>query len=376
MRKQYLIKSFLLLILVFQLLACSKIAFDQKLVGTWVFDENASTSYLLRKNLIFDSDNKLKSVDSYDIQSNEISFAITLPGYIIIDPDRLKIKAKYTIQGEYLILEFKDGINVYNRINSDIITHENFSAGNETIESLQQIELFDETSGMNSIDFSIEAVTQNSSGPSNIPTDILISTVSPTPQLYYPLPDCSASYIRLGDSVYVNYATGKMTIRKEPSARIGDMAIRKLDTGEVLHIIDGPYCDMGWVFWKVRTVYSEIGWIPEGDGKEFWVLPLHTENVCSDAKPTRLWVGARAYVEPEPVDHNRMYPEPVINSEKLIYRMKPGSFMVVLRGPECGPNHEGVWWYVRSEDSGMEGWTRESDYQKSYYFIAPIIPNP
>ena len=193
---------------------------------------------------------------------------------------------------------------------------------------------------------------------------------------YYPFSNCPQSQLHVGDSAYVSYNGVKISLRSEPVGAIGDTLIRKLNEGEVVHIIGGPVCDQSLVLWKVRTVQNEFGWLPEGDYSDFWILPIPTENVCSGAKATRLWVGATAFVEPIPKDRNIMYSEPGINSSKEIGRMNPGSYMEVLEGPSCGSGGEGVWWYVYSEQLGIKGWTRENSNSRDYYFIAPVIPRP
>lgn len=207
-----------------------------------------------------------------------------------------------------------------------------------------------------------------------LPTDTPYKTQ--TLQPYYPFSDCPQSLLHVGDSAYVTYNSDKISLRSAPVGRIGDTLIRKLDQGEVVHVIDGPVCDLNLVLWKVRTVQNEFGWLPEGDYSEFWILPITTENVCSGANPTRLWVGATAYVEPLPKARNIMYSEPAIDPSEELGRMNPGSFMQVLKGPSCGSGRAGVWWYVYSEELGIEGWTRESSYSSEYYFIAPVIPRP
>jgi len=199
---------------------------------------------------------------------------------------------------------------------------------------------------------------------------------TPAFETYYPFPDCPKSQLHVGDSAYVTYNGEKIGLRSAPVGRLGDTLIRKLDEGEVVHVIDGPVCDLNLVLWKVRTVQNEFGWLPEGDPSEFWILPIPTKNVCPGAKPTRLWVGATAFVEPMPKDRNILYSEPVVDSGKELGRMNPESFMQVIEGPSCGSGSEGVWWYVYSEQLKMEGWTRESNYSADYYFIAPVIPRP
>lgn len=383
MRTKTLYLLITLILLASCLSACAKKPeFDSNLSGGWAVELGPNSSEKLFGILLFDQHGRLVQTDAFFLTTAVHQYVIVLPGYILIDPDeREQIEAKYAIRGDELTIQFEDGINVYTRLSqSEVEEIVTILSGVEPSKMPDPSPLaFDPNSAITTSEPTVYSYWESTKAPTStpfIPTEPPRPVVSPTAKTYYPLSDCSPSQIHPGDSVYVNYDTGKMSMREEPTARIGDSLIRKLDEGEVLHIIDGPVCDMDWVFWKVRTVHSEKGWIPEGDGDEFWVLPLNIEHVCTGAKPTRLWVGARAFVEPKPDDHNRMYPEPKIDADNLIYRMKPGSYMQVLDGPACGTNREGVWWYVRSEDSGKEGWTRESSYQKDYYFIAPVIPRP
>lgn len=215
--------------------------------------------------------------------------------------------------------------------------------------------------------------------PTHTPVPPTLTQASPgiTPEsisgfpIYYPLSNCPGSRLHVDDSAYVPYGDGNISLRSEPVGKIGDTLIRKLEEGEVIHIIGGPVCDLGLLLWEVRTVQNEFGWLPEGDSSEFWILPLKTKQVCSGLKPTRLWVGATAYVEPMPKDRNILFSEPSGDSQEL-GRMDPGSFMQVLEGARCG--YSGLWWYVYSEQLGISGWTRETGASGTYYFIAPVIP--
>ena len=364
---------------------CSFSKADSSLDGAWKVDSTFSSSEVLNGNLFFDSKTVFFVDPSKNIEKT-FDYKMAMPGAFVLYLNNEKVRCQYKIDGDLLAIQFSNGTNVYRRISlEDLYQVEDSNPLFDWTSELtpaETLSVFDPNAGIS------EATPSDSSAPetpappevptaTEIPPTLTPTTaVSPTAKTYYPLSDCGPSKLHVGDSAYLPYGEGKMTIRKEPSARISgtELAIRKMDEGEILHVIDGPVCDMGWVFWEVRTVYSEYGWIPEGDGSAFWVLPLNTQSVCSGAKPTRLWVGARAFVEPKPNDYNRVYPRPVIDYDNMVDRMKPGSSMQVLAGPECGPNHEGVWWYVRSEDSGKEGWTRESDYSKDYYFIAPYIP--
>jgi len=329
-------------------------------------------------DLTFGEGKSLVVAEPYTGSKESLRYAVIAPGKLKITIDEVSLVADFEIEEDLLTIKFDDGINYYHRVETaTILEDEDNTVGSVTVSE-------EPTSTVTRPNITETNLPVSTPRPTNAsvlvvvqqPTATNDANFTPTPQVYSPLSGCAASRLHVGDSAFVNYETGRVGMRSEPVGKIGDTLIRKLEEGEVLHIIDGPKCDLGWVFWKVRTVYSETGWIPEGDGSEFWVVPIATDEVCPGAKPTRLRVGDRAFVEPMPEDYNRIYPEPAIDSSKLLYRMKPGSYMEILRGPSCGSGRTGVWWYVRSEDSGIEGWTRESDYSKSYYFIAPVIPRP
>lgn len=378
MKNNWILINVTILILIFSFLTACSSGPENELVGDWALDWYSSSSANLLGDLKFGEEKSLTVSGSFVGNPQNLRYAVIAPGKMKITIDNVAVVADFSIEEDVLMIQFDDGRNYYQRVEAaPVIKNEETLVWSDPGEEEPAItatqpnmnELISPPSTPRPTNTSVSVVVQQ-------PTATKAPNFTPTPQVYSPLSRCAASRLHVGDSAYVNYETGRVGMRSEPVATIGDKLVRKLEEGEILHIIDGPKCDLGWIFWKVRTVYSETGWIPEGDGSEFWVVPISTYDVCSGAKPTRLRVGDRAFVEPKPEDCNRIYPEPAIDSSKLLYRMSPGSYMEVLEGPSCGSGRTGVWWYVRSEDSGIEGWTRESDYGKSYYFIAPVIPRP
>ena len=48
-----------------------------------------------------------------------------------------------------------------------------------------------------------------------------------------------------------------------------------IDPGEKMEILEGPSCDQGWVWWKVRAFKDDLeGWTAEGDQDNYWLIPL------------------------------------------------------------------------------------------------------
>jgi hypothetical protein len=58
---------------------------------------------------------------------------------------------------------------------------------------------------------------------------------------------------------------------------------RHLEAGEAMDIVKGPWCDQGSIIWKVATADGYVGFVPEGNGQIYWLLPMppNTERVLS-----------------------------------------------------------------------------------------------
>lgn len=190
--------------------------------------------------------------------------------------------------------------------------------------------------------------------------------ITPTPKIYYPISGCAPSHLRLGDSAFIGYDGTKNSLRSEPDTHPSDNIIAEAQPGEVLLIIGGPECNHGWVLWEVETTRGEQGWTPEGNGTDFWLLPLTTRQLCEGALPSRLVVGDRAKVKEEPALPNRLRVGPS-TLEEVVERIPPGEWMLVLEGPHCGQNAN--WWKVESISTGIVGWTMEGN--KQIYYLAP-----
>lgn len=189
---------------------------------------------------------------------------------------------------------------------------------------------------------------------------------TPTPVRYFPLTDCPASQLRPGDSAFVDYNGGVNALRMTFDTHPSDNIIGEIQPGEVVEILDGPVCNYGWVIWKVRTTRYEIGWTPETNGKDYWILPLATRQFCSNALASRLIIGGIAFVMEESNLPNRVRSGPN-TSATIIDRIQPGEKMLVLDGPKCGEG--GNWWFVQSLRTGITGWTMEGTTK---YYLAPI----
>ena len=102
---------------------------------------------------------------------------------------------------------------------------------------------------------------------------------SPTPTwdpmsapIYYPLNDCVASRLHVGDKAMVTYGGGPNGIRYGMDMH-NDTILTSAAEGQILEITAGPWCSYGWIVWMVRTVDGIVGYTPEGDGSSYWLVP-------------------------------------------------------------------------------------------------------
>lgn len=114
------------------------------------------------------------------------------------------------------------------------------------------------------------------------PTNTPLPTSTPEPTstydpysvtIYYPLEDCAASRLHIGDKAFVAYGGRPNAIRYGADLHY-DTVIGYAYQGEVVEIVDGPFCSYGWIEWMVKTDGGLVGYTPEGDGNNYWLLPV------------------------------------------------------------------------------------------------------
>ena len=103
---------------------------------------------------------------------------------------------------------------------------------------------------------------------------------SPTPTfdplaapIYYPLEDCVASRLHVGDLAMVSLDGGPNGIRYGRDL-FEDTVFAYAQPGSNVEIVNGPWCSRGWIVWFVRTAGGTEGFTPEGDGNTYWLLPV------------------------------------------------------------------------------------------------------
>lgn len=90
--------------------------------------------------------------------------------------------------------------------------------------------------------------------------------------IYYPLPDCVASRLHIGDKAMVSLVGGPNGIRYGRDIHESTV-FAYAQPGSLLEIINGPWCSRGWLVWLVRTADGQVGYTPEGDGNTYFLFP-------------------------------------------------------------------------------------------------------
>ena len=121
------------------------------------------------------------------------------------------------------------------------------------------------------------ATVAPSATPAPTSTPVPTATIKPTfdpysAPVYYPLENCVASRLHVGDVAMVSLSSKPNGIRYGQDL-FYDTIATYADPGALLEIVGGPWCSHGWIVWLVRTQDGFVGYTPEGDGNEYWLLP-------------------------------------------------------------------------------------------------------
>jgi serine/threonine protein kinase len=189
---------------------------------------------------------------------------------------------------------------------------------------------------------------------------------------YYPLSNCHASHVRVGDWVMISLGGSANAIRNEANTRQKESIIGYAQQGELIQIIDGPVCDVNksYLLWKVRTNTDDglTGWTPETNGKDFYFTRLPTKKVCSDAPASVVQAGKKAMVTRYPNTASRVRAGAGV-SNGVVFQVSPGTVVDVTDGPQCSDGY--VWWKIRTPD-GDSGWMAEGD--ATTHYLIPYEP--
>lgn len=117
------------------------------------------------------------------------------------------------------------------------------------------------------------SVIESPAVPSPTFVPVVTTTYDPASvPIYYPLEDCAASRLYVGDKAFVTFEGGPNGIRYGNDLH-EDNIIGYAQPGETLEILEGPFCSYGWIVWFVQTEEGLEGYTPEGSGEKYWLLP-------------------------------------------------------------------------------------------------------
>jgi eukaryotic-like serine/threonine-protein kinase len=106
-------------------------------------------------------------------------------------------------------------------------------------------------------------------------TPVLPSSPTPTVQgIWQPCPGTIPSQLHVGMRASVSFHPPKSNnVRRQPNDHAAITG--NIDPGEQMDILDGPSCQGGYVWWKIRSLSSGLaGWTAEGDQSNYWLLPV------------------------------------------------------------------------------------------------------
>ena len=108
---------------------------------------------------------------------------------------------------------------------------------------------------------------------------------TPTPTPTY-TPDPSIPWSPCDDVIFLTRLANGMRARVSEEPAIANrvrlepdnesLILGYIQPGELVEIIAGPVCGNGWIWWKViGLAQGTTGWTSEGNGSEYWLIPVH-----------------------------------------------------------------------------------------------------
>ncbi len=136
----------------------------------------------------------------------------------------------------------------------------------------------------------ITATSEPSQTP--VPTDIPAATIAPeatnapattaapvststqsAPSTWQACPGAGLSQLHVGNKAMVSLDPPLANnVRAEPDKNA--KYLFAIQPGEVVDITNGPGCSNNWVWWAIKTQDGRTGWTAEGDGTDYWLVPV------------------------------------------------------------------------------------------------------
>lgn len=144
-------------------------------------------------------------------------------------------------------------------------------------------------------------------------------------------------------------------------------------SGAVMNVLEGPRCQDGVIWWRVRTTYQVSntlveGWVGEGYPGEYWLAPAYSPDATNTPLPCALplsWqVGTHAAVSYRDGVPRRLRTQPNVNAPLVLELLDGVAFTVLDGTPVCSGGYN--WWHVQILTTGITGWIAEG-YPGNYW---------
>lgn len=179
---------------------------------------------------------------------------------------------------------------------------------------------------------------------------------------------CFSIYdISVGETATVTVNT---RIRTGPNPQGSETVSVIPANGEVL-ILAGPECINGILRWFVRATVAGViyeGWVSEGDGMFFWLVPDDLPNEADGtlcATPLSFAVGTPGEIIRSVQQPRNLRASPSLDAP-LLFDLVNGTPFIIEGGPVCSNNLN--WWRVRiPASSPVIGWIAEGSPFTGYW---------
>jgi len=252
-------------------------------------------------------------------------------------------------------------------------------------------------------DFRVVHVTSN--GSNSLICEPIAPTATPSPTIAVDTniactaEDLAFSNLSVNAAATVSLASAGV---RAPELTSGVVATLPAETPVM--IIAGPFCPQEQIWWQIaygggaEPATGSIGYLlevdytggnvsmramvagePQGDVEvniDNLVQSGYVSETCPSAFPSqgfiapRLTIGGEGYVESGGVNNNVR--ANYGTSGEYLGEMVPDTTFAVLAGPECtgAGSNPIVWFQIYEPESGLTGWTAES--QDGNYYVAPV----
>jgi hypothetical protein len=83
---------------------------------------------------------------------------------------------------------------------------------------------------------------------------------------------CPGARLHISERAYVPPGFGQ-SILSGPDLNFNSV-IGQVQEGDIVKILDGPWCHFNWSVWKIETKGGLVGFTPESNGEKYWLLLL------------------------------------------------------------------------------------------------------